>query len=89
MPLGAHTDPGGGPCGREASTTHEIQTEEDDTMYMSQLSSRGGRTGLRSGSPTEGLPRVARVPTWTGQWMSPPKELVCWRTERTGPGRVD
>ncbi|KAJ1197562.1 hypothetical protein NDU88_001419 [Pleurodeles waltl] len=38
-PAGAPTDPDGEPRGREASTTHEIHTEQDDAMHMSQLSS--------------------------------------------------
>ncbi|KAJ1114591.1 hypothetical protein NDU88_002826 [Pleurodeles waltl] len=40
-PAGAPTDPGGEPCWREASTTHEFHTEEDDAMHMSQSSLRG------------------------------------------------
>ncbi|KAJ1151453.1 hypothetical protein NDU88_004233 [Pleurodeles waltl] len=44
-PGGAPVDSGDGPHGRGASSTHETQPEEGDTMYMSKVNPQGGRTG--------------------------------------------
>ncbi|KAJ1113822.1 hypothetical protein NDU88_002063 [Pleurodeles waltl] len=55
---GAPIDPGDGPRGRRASTTHETQLEEDDTMYMSKVNPRGRPDRSSGGSPAEGLLRA-------------------------------
>ncbi|KAJ1215332.1 hypothetical protein NDU88_002941 [Pleurodeles waltl] len=61
--VGAPFDPVSGPHGRGASTTHEIQTEEDDTMYMSHSSAPGRTDRSSEREPYRGLPHAAGVPT--------------------------